>query len=164
MPDARDTAAEDGNWFDRIAFPALLRAARTTYGSAMRAALAEVDCGDVPRNGSFVLGAIARNGSPLADIIKTLGISKQAAGQLVDTLVVRGYLDRSPDPEDRRRMTVALTERGALAAATGRAAVERVDAQLEARVGPDAVAQTRAALAALVAVGADEPRAREEGA
>lgn len=155
---------EDGNGFDRIALPALLRAARTTYGSAMRAALAEVDCSDVPRNGSFVLGAIARNGSPLADIIKTMGISKQAAGQLVDTLVVRGYLDRAPDPADRRRMTVALTERGALAAATGRAAAERVDAALGARVGPEAVAHTRATLAALADLGAEEPRAREEDA
>ena len=44
--------------------------------------------------------------------MRELGVSKQAAGQLVDTLVLRGYLERSVDPEDRRRLTLTLTERG----------------------------------------------------
>ena len=150
--------ADDANWYDEIAFPALLRAARTTYGSAIRAALDEVECGDVPRNGIFVLGAIVRTGSPLADIIRQLGVSKQAAGQLVDTLVLRGYLDRSPDPDDRRRMTVALTERGLVAAKASRAAVDRIDAELTARVGAEHVAHTRATLGSLVEH-ADHPAA-----
>ena len=101
----------------------------------MRRALEEIDCGGMSRNSIYVLGSIARNGSPLAEIIAGLGVSKQAAGQLVDTLVLRGYLDRSPDPEDRRRMTVTLTERGGMATAATRAAADRVDAGLEARVG-----------------------------
>jgi DNA-binding MarR family transcriptional regulator len=133
--------------------PALLRHARTTYGSAMRRALDEVGCGDVPRNGIYVLGAIARTGSPLAEIIAELGVSKQAAGQLVDTLVIRGYLDRSPDTEDRRRMTVTLTDRGRVAASAARSAAERVDAALLARVGPEHVVRTRATLGALIDIG-----------
>jgi DNA-binding MarR family transcriptional regulator len=77
-------------------------------------------------------------------------VSKQAAGQLVDTLVLRGYLDRSIDVEDRRRLTVSLTERGRGAAEAIRAAVEGVDAELLSRVGPEYVAHTRATLAALI--------------
>ena len=146
-------------WFDDITTPALLRGARTTYGSAIRDALVAVDCSDMPRNGSFVIGAIARNGSSLSQIIESLGVSKQAAGQLVDTLVVRGYLDRAPDPADRRRLTVSLTERGQLAAQAGRAAVERVDARLKARVGADRLSHTRGTLAALIDLG----RADEDG-
>ena len=107
-----------GNGSTTVAFPALLRAARRTYGSAVRAALAEAGCDDMPRNGSYVVGAIDRTGAPLSQIITELGVSKQAAGQLVDTLVARGYLDRSPDPDDRRRLTITLTERGHAAAAT----------------------------------------------
>jgi DNA-binding MarR family transcriptional regulator len=53
----------------------------------------------------------------------------------VDILVNRGYLERTTDPEGRRRMTVTLTERGRLAALEGRAAVERVDEQLRSRAG-----------------------------
>ena len=97
------TATEPGPWYDEIAFPALLRAARTTYGDAIRAALVEIGCADVPRNGAFVLGAVARHGAPMGDVVRGLGVSKQAGSQVVDTLVVRGYLERTPDPDDRRR-------------------------------------------------------------
>lgn len=143
-----------------MTLPALLRAAHRTYGSAIRSSLAEVGCDDVPRDGSFVIGAIARGGSPLGVIIKELGVSKQAAGQLVDTLVLRGYLERSPDPVDRRRMTVALTERGRLAAAAVREAVRGVDARVIERVGADSLARTRTTLAALIDVGSDQPDSR----
>jgi hypothetical protein len=63
-----------------IVLPALLRAARGTYGAAIRDALAEAGCEDLPRNGSFVVGAISRTGAPLAHVIRELGVSKQAAG------------------------------------------------------------------------------------
>lgn len=144
--------AEERDSYDEAAFPALLRAARRTYGSAVRAALAEAGCDDVPRNGSYVIAVIARTGAPLSQIIEWLGVSKQTAGQLVDTLVTRGYLDRLVDPEDRRRLTITLTERGHAAAAIVRSAVERVDAELVARVGPEYVAHTRATLTSLIEV------------
>ena len=130
--------------------PALLRAARAAYGAAIRSALAEAGCDDVPGNGSYMIGAIARTGAPLSEIIQWMGVSKQAAGQLVDTLVTRGYLDRSVDPEDRRRLTISLTERGHGAAVAVRSAVDRVDADVVARVGPEYVAHTRATLASLI--------------
>jgi DNA-binding MarR family transcriptional regulator len=136
-----------------IPLPALLRAARAAYGTAVRAALAEAGCDDMPRNGSYVVTAIAHTGAPLSDIIQQLGVSKQAAGQLVDTLVTRGYLDRTVDPADRRRLVVSLTERGAAAAAVTRSAVAGVDAALEARVGAEYVAHTRVTLAALIPLG-----------
>jgi DNA-binding MarR family transcriptional regulator len=142
--------AGERDWFDEVPFPALLRAARRAYGAAIRAALADAGCDDMPRNGSYVIGAIARTGASLSQIITGLGVSKQAAGQLVDTLVTRGYLDRSPDPDDRRRLTVTLTERGHAAATVIRSVIERVDADLAGRVGAEHVAHTRATLAALI--------------
>jgi DNA-binding MarR family transcriptional regulator len=142
--------ASDGKWFDEVAFPALLRSARTTYGSAIGSSLSEAGFDDVPRNGAFVIGSIARTGAPLSDIIKELGVSKQAAGQLVDTLVARGYLDRTVDPEDRRRLTITLTERGLAAGSAIRSAVDRVDTTLLEQVGAESVARARATLAALV--------------
>jgi DNA-binding MarR family transcriptional regulator len=140
-------------WFDEVSMPALLRAARGVYGSAIREALAQAGCDDVPANGVYVIGAIARTGAPLSEIISELGVSKQAAGQLVDTLVARSYLDRSVDPEDRRRLRVSLTGRGQEAAALIRSAVDKLDAALAARVGAESVAHTRRTLAALVTGG-----------
>ena len=134
---------------DQPSIPALLRAARATYGAAIRAALDEAGCDDVPANGVYVISALARTGAPLSDVIEWLGTSKQASGQLVDTLVVRGYLDRTVDADDRRRLNVALTARGEAAAAIVRAAVAELDAELEARVGLEYVAHTRSTLLAL---------------
>jgi len=150
-----DDAEPREHWYDDVAFPALLRAARTAYGDAIRAALDEIGCADVPRNGAFVLGGLARNRAPMGEVVRGLGVSKQAGSQVVDTLVVRGYLERTPDPDDRRRMTVALTERGRVAATASRSAVERVDTALAARVGAEAVASARAALGALITLARD---------
>jgi DNA-binding MarR family transcriptional regulator len=143
------------DWFTDVSLPALLRAARRAYGSAVIHALAEAGCDDMPRNGSYVIGAIARTGAPLSQIISALGVSKQAAGQLVDTLVTRGYLTRAADPDDRRRLTISLTGRGLAAAEVIRNAVGRVDADVLRRVGPEYVAHTRATLAALTEAGHD---------
>ncbi|MGA3147911.1 MAG: MarR family transcriptional regulator [Acidimicrobiales bacterium] len=144
--------ADDIDRYADWSLPALLRVARRTYGSAIGQALAELEFGDLPRNGAFVVGGIARSGAPLSEIIEHLGVSKQAAGQLVDTLVTRGYLDRAVDDRDRRRLTVTLTERGRDAAAAIRSAVDRVDARLLEKVGDRSVAHTRAALVALIEI------------
>ncbi|MBO9714913.1 MarR family transcriptional regulator [Sphingomonas sp.] len=152
----------DEPFWTRIVFPALLRPARTTYGQAMRAALARIGCDDVPRNGLYVIGALNLEGMPLAQVIRDLGVSKQAAGQLVDTLVLRGYLERSVDPEDRRRLTVTLTERGKAAAAAQAAAREAIDAELIARVGAEKVMHAREVLGALLVMGHEHDHADED--
>jgi DNA-binding MarR family transcriptional regulator len=130
--------------------PALLRGARSTYGSAIRGALSEPGYDDLPPNGPYVIGAIARTAAPLGSVIRQLGVSKQAAGQLVDTLVGRGYLERSVDPTDRRRLVVRLTPRGEEAAGAVRAAADALEAELVAEVGSDQVRTARRVLATLV--------------
>jgi len=156
--------SEPGNWYDNVVFPALLRAARNSYASMIRAALAEAGCEDVPRNGIYVIGGIARSGAPLSRIIEDLRVSKQAAGQLVDTLVLRGYLERAVDIDDRRRLTVTLTDRGRAAAAASRSAVERLENELMERVGPIYLAHARATLGALVEMERHSRAAESEAA
>src|SRR5580704_1376746 len=126
-------------WYLDIAMPVLLRHGRNSYGMAMRRALEEAGYDDIPGNGLYVIGGLALGvpDIPLGQLIKQLRISKQAAGQLVDTLVTRGYLERSADKDDRRKLTVTLTERGRAAAATQKEAREKVDADLLAAVGQE---------------------------
>jgi len=135
--------------------PALLRHARHTYGAAMRRALAEAGFDDIPRNGLYVVGGLALGlgDVPLAQLIRELRTSKQAAGLLVDTLVTRGYLERTVDKDDRRKMIVALTERGKAAAAVQAMARKQIDDDLIARVGQDDFACTCRTLAALIGLG-----------
>jgi DNA-binding MarR family transcriptional regulator len=142
-------------WFEEIVMPALLRQARVTYGEAMRWALEKAGYDDVPKNGLYVIGGLALGAGavPLSQVVKALGVSKQSAGQLVDALVLRGYLDRKVDDEDRRKLTVKLTERGRAAAAAQAEARKKIDAMLVARVGEENVSRTRRTLAALVDMG-----------
>lgn len=156
---------EDSPWYDEIAIPALLRHARNTYGKAMRAALEEAGYDDIPANGLYIIGGLALDNEriPLRELVKQLGITKQGAGQLVDALVMRGYLSRTVSETDRRQLTVALTERGRAAADVQREARERIDAELVACVGQADVAAARRALGALVEMRreASEPAAAE---
>jgi DNA-binding MarR family transcriptional regulator len=121
----------------------------------MRQALATAGYDDIPRNGLYIIGGLTLDAStvPLSVLIKELGVSKQGAGQLVDTLVLRGYLERVEDAEDRRKLNIVLTKRGRAAAAIQAAAREKIDAELIVRVGRDNIMRTRRTLAALIDMG-----------
>jgi len=150
-------------WYEHIFIPALLRHARTTYGQGMRRALAEAGYDDIPANGLYIIGGLAidREGITIGSLVRELRVTKQAAGQLVDTLVLRGYLDRAIDPEDRRKLVVTLTPRGQAAAETQAAARARIDAAMAARVGAEDIAAMRRALAALIEIGQQDREAAE---
>jgi DNA-binding MarR family transcriptional regulator len=130
----------------------MLRGARGAYGNTIAAMLVASGFEDLPRNGPFVLGGMANHGGSAVDMIRGLGVSRQAASQLIDVLVLRGYLDRQINPYDRRRLDIELTERGRAAAAVIRAAVEEIDRQLTATLSATELAGLRAGLAALAAI------------
>jgi DNA-binding MarR family transcriptional regulator len=139
-----------------IIFPALLRAARGAYANAVRQELVAAGFDDMPRNGPYVLGGMANRGRTAGELVRQLGVSKQSASQLIDTLVVRGYLERHINPDDRRRMDIVLTERGQAAATAVRAGVESVDEELARRLSPNELAALAAGLVTLTEI-------REEG-
>jgi DNA-binding MarR family transcriptional regulator len=156
--------AKEKPWFEEIVIPALLRHARTTYGSAMRRALLRAGYDDIPKNGLYVIGGLAlgAGGVPLGQLVKELGVSKQGAGQLVDTLVLRGYLERTVDDEDRRKLTVNLTARGRAAASVQAEAREKIDNELIARAGANDVRRMRKTLAILIKLRQSEDDENDE--
>ena len=127
----------------------LLVRARGGYGNTISAHLAAAGFDDLPRSGPFVLGGMASHRGSAVEMIRSLGVTRQAASQLIDTLVLRGYLSREINPEDRRRMNVVLTERGRAAAAAIRAGIDEVEAELARMLTPADLAGLRAGLAAL---------------
>ena len=148
MTTARDVRIR----YEAAPLSALLYATRGTYTAAVHRAQAKLGLVDVPASGEFILNAMEWSGASLESIVKFMGVSKQAVSQSVELLVDRGYLERGRDPSDRRRVTLSLTERGHAAGRAGKAAIEQVDRELQARVGRAAIVQARSVLAALLEI------------
>jgi DNA-binding MarR family transcriptional regulator len=140
----------------QLPLAALLRLARNTLARRIRQALEEAGYDDLPANGPYVIAATSVAGVPLAAIIDHLGLSKQASGHLVDLLVLRGYLDRQVDPDDRRRLIVSATLRGTDAALVIGKAADDLEARLAVSVGAADLDATRRTLACLAAMTVDD--------
>ncbi len=148
-----DEARNEGKWWEELALPVLLAEGRMTYGRAIREGYAEAGFDDIPKLGPRLLGGILRNGGEVGSVSnvgRDFGISKQAASKLIDTLVIRGYIERGVDPDDRRLITLELTERGEDAAKIGGEAIDRIDRELEVAVGAAAIRKTREVVGSLV--------------
>jgi DNA-binding MarR family transcriptional regulator len=134
------------------ATPTLMRSARGAYAQSIRAQLQLSGIDDLPANGVFILAGIDVSGGPRQDLPAELGVTKQAVSQVIDILVTRGYLTRSPDPDDRRRVVLELTGRGHEVVEAARRGMEAVDRQLQQRVSPDQIDAMRSALIALTEI------------
>lgn len=132
--------------------PVLLREARDAYTTAIRRRLAAAGHDDMPRAGARVIGRIAQGGVTVQEVGGAYGASRQAASQLVESLVVTGYVTRVEDPTDRRRMNVALTDRGQDAAEQISDAVEEVNAQLETLCTAKQLREAKRVLGVLAAI------------
>ncbi|MFI1563390.1 MarR family winged helix-turn-helix transcriptional regulator [Streptomyces sp. NPDC020490] len=60
----------------------------------------------------FAFARLAPDGATVTDLAAHLGVTKQAASQLVDEIVRKGYAERRPHPVDARARLIVLTERG----------------------------------------------------
>ncbi|MET8076193.1 MarR family winged helix-turn-helix transcriptional regulator [Streptomyces pseudovenezuelae] len=77
----------------------------------------------------FAFARLAPDGATVTELAAHLGVTKQAASQLVDEIVRKGYAERRPHPADARARLVVLTERGwACTRAAEEAAAEAVRA------------------------------------
>jgi DNA-binding MarR family transcriptional regulator len=94
-----------------VAVEAILRAGRAAIDELHRR-LAERGHPDVRPAHGYAFQAVGTAGTTAGELGQRLGVTKQAAGQMVDELVRLGYVDRTPDPGDGRRRLVTLTPRG----------------------------------------------------
>lgn len=91
-----------------------------------------------------------RPGVDVRGLAEELGISASAVSQQVDRLVGRGLLHRTDNPEDRRRVVLALTERGQeITEEVSRASRDRI-ALLLSRLSQDEMAGLQRVLERLV--------------
>lgn len=81
-----------------------------------------------------------------SDLAARLRVSKQALNHLLGQLEHLGYLERQPDPDDKRSKRIALTPRGIRAGIVIRQAVSEMENAWTERLGPKRFAQLRALL------------------
>jgi DNA-binding MarR family transcriptional regulator len=93
-----------------------------------------------------LLQRVAAGGSRLTDLAAQAQVTKQAAGELVDQLELRGYVERVADPRDGRARLVRLAPRGWDAASVAAPVVAAVEAEWADHLGSEELAALRAAL------------------
>jgi DNA-binding MarR family transcriptional regulator len=93
-----------------------------------------------------VFGNMQPHGVRLTDIADRSRITKQSVGEIVTNLEELGYVERIPDPEDKRAKLVRLTPLGQEVQAAARKAFAEIEAEWGERIGKKKVADLRAAL------------------
>lgn len=93
-----------------------------------------------PRHGA-VLAYLDEEGSRATDLAAQSGQHKQVIGTLVDELVELGYVERRPDPADRRAKLIVPTERGRDHMAKSDAVLAAMEAEHARAVGEEAYAE-----------------------
>lgn len=82
-----------------------------------------------------VFRRVAEEGSRLTTLAEAADVTKQSAGVLVDSLVDAGYLERRPDPTDRRARLITITARGREVQAIGRRVIAEIEAEWLTHLG-----------------------------
>jgi DNA-binding MarR family transcriptional regulator len=125
-----------------------MRLARGSYKRAVDVQLGASGLDDLPTTGGYLLAYLANDDESIPDRIEGLGIKKREFSQLVDSMVLRGFITRHIDPNDGRA-SLALTERGRAAAEASAEGARYVDEELERRLSPAEIAGLRRGLLAL---------------
>ena len=89
---------------------------------------------------------IDRAGSRLTQLAERATMTPQAMGELVDDLVERGYVERIPDPSDRRAKLIMLTDLGYDAVQAAFDTIIGIEADLQAELGPTGLTRLQNAL------------------
>ncbi|MEY9838680.1 MarR family winged helix-turn-helix transcriptional regulator [Streptacidiphilus sp. EB103A] len=122
-----DTRDGSGDGAAARAFSALLLSLSGELVAGIQAGGAARGFGDVRPAHGYAFARLAPHGATIGELADHLGFTKQAASQLVDELVRKGYVERRPHPGDARARLVVLTDRGwACTRAADEAAAETV--------------------------------------
>jgi DNA-binding MarR family transcriptional regulator len=131
-------------------FGILLVLAYQQFVIELRAEVAEQGFTDQGRSDGYVLRALGESPMTTSELAERLEISKQGAGQIVEDMERRGYLERRPDPRDGRARLLHLSEYGQAALAAARRFHQRYERRLVREHGAEAVETLRAVLGAMV--------------
>jgi DNA-binding MarR family transcriptional regulator len=93
---------------------------------------------------------IDKEGTRLTELARRLGVTKQAAGQLVSDLEQLDVLERVDDPIDGRAKLVRFTDAGLRALHHGLSVLRTIEGELEQRLGRARMRELHESLAQVV--------------
>jgi DNA-binding MarR family transcriptional regulator len=137
---------------DRRMIGALLRIPREAALRQTLDGLATAGFGDLRPAHFTVFQHMPPEGVRLTELADAALMTKQSMGYLVDDLEALGYVERVPDPADRRAKLIRLTPRGWQVDDTVRAIIRKMEAEWAARLGEEEYAQLTRLLRALIAM------------
>jgi DNA-binding MarR family transcriptional regulator len=88
-------------------------------------------------------------GTRLRELATKSQMTPQSIGEHVDELELLGYVERVPDPSDRRAKLIRPTERGLAFMAAGLDALAEIEREWSSAIGTETLVQLRDALDAV---------------
>ncbi len=109
-------------------------------------ALAEQGFDDIQPRAGAVLAHLRADGIRASELARASGRHKQVIGSLVDDLERLGYVERRPDPVDRRAKLICPTDRGLLQMETAAAIMRTIEERHAKALGRPEYAAFKSAL------------------
>jgi DNA-binding MarR family transcriptional regulator len=106
---------------------------------------------DIRPGHGCVFRFIEAEGSRLTEIAARAGMTKQAVGEVVADLERLGYVERVPDPDDRRAKIIRLSERGWDAERAALGILADIERRWAREVGEERLAALRETVEAVLA-------------
>ena len=128
----------------------LLRLVYQHYSQDIHAALREAGFGDIRPTHANVFPFVPPEGISVSGLAELAGVRKQTMAQAVDQLERMGYVERRPNPRDRRSRLVFLTARGASVRPVTHATAARVEARWAELTSPEELEALRTSLLRLL--------------
>jgi DNA-binding MarR family transcriptional regulator len=128
----------------------LLRLLSQSYSQDIHAALTEAGFGDIRPTHANVFPFVPPEGITVTQLAELARVRKQTMAEAVDQLERMGYVERRPNPRDRRSRLVFLTERGTSVKPVTHATAARVEERWAELTSPEELEALRASLLRLL--------------
>jgi DNA-binding MarR family transcriptional regulator len=136
----------EANFPTRPLIGLLLRLLYQHYSEDIHGALREAGFGDIRPAHANVFPFVPPEGITVSELAELARVRKQTMAEAVEQLERMGYVERRPNPRDRRSRLVFLTDRGASVKPVTHSAAERVEARWAELTSPEELEALRASL------------------
>jgi DNA-binding MarR family transcriptional regulator len=119
----------------------LMRTGHHQVMEYVQARLEQAGFGDIRPAHMAIFQNLGPGGARIGELAEQAKLTNQSVGYLVDYLEQHGYVERRPDPANRRATLVCFTERGWDEADACARILDDLDTELTSRIGADRLQQ-----------------------